>query len=101
MTESLLSMLPASPAPQCEVPVATPSNLVLIRMASALASAFSLPEPEMLADLLGVQSGQDVQIVLQRWICRCLLDIDDVQATQLLPNLVGRLDLLLSDRRAL
>ncbi len=101
MTESLSLLLPASPAPHGVVPVATSSNLVLIRMASALASAFTLPEPEMLADQLGVQSGQDVQTVLQRWICRCLLDIDDVQATQLLPNLVGRLDSLLSDRRAL
>ncbi len=98
MTESSSLMLPA---PHGVVPVAAQSNPVLIRMASALASAFTLPEPAMLADLLGVQPGQDVQTVLQGWICRCLLDIDDVQAAQLLPNLVVRLDLLLSDRRAL
>ncbi|MDD3760439.1 MAG: hypothetical protein PHO57_06365 [Acidithiobacillus sp.] len=73
---------------------------VLGRLAAALAATFSLPEPETLADLLEVPAEEDISSLLEAWIAKCLLDLDEAQATQFLPMLVARLDRLLTNGRA-
>ncbi|MEY2342916.1 hypothetical protein AB4090_12510 [Acidithiobacillus sp. IBUN Pt1247-S3] len=92
----LLTTLHASaPARPPEVP----RNRVVERMAVAISCAFALPEAQRLAELLQVSAEQDVGTVLQMWICRCLLEIDETQAAQMLPSLVARLDEILAARR--
>lgn len=75
-----------------------PMNPVVERLAAALSSAFTLPDAQSLATMLQVPVGQDVDIVLQQWIFRCLLEIDEAQAALLLPRLVARLDEILASR---
>ncbi|MGE0048860.1 MAG: hypothetical protein AB7T01_08015 [Acidithiobacillus sp.] len=100
MTDTSLSLRREAPQRLLSGQSAIPPNPVFQRLAEALSSAFSLPEPADLAELLGVEIGQDVASTLYPWIIRCLLDMDELQATQLLPRLVERLDHLLAGREA-
>lgn len=100
MTDISLSALPKVPQRLLSGQSVIPSNPVFQRLADALSSAFSLPDPAELAELLDVEVGQDGASTLCPWIIRCLLDMDELQATQLLPRLVEHLDHLLAGREA-
>lgn len=100
MTDTSLSLRRETPQRLLSGQPSIPSNPVFQRLAEALSSAFSLPDPAELAELLDVEVGQDGASTLFPWIIRCLLDMDELQAAQLLPRLVERLDHLLAEREA-
>lgn len=75
-----------------------PRNPVVARLVTALSSAFVLHDARSLAALLRVPVEQEVGMVLQWWILRCFLEIDEGQAALLLPKLVAQLDEILAGR---
>ncbi len=75
------------------------SREILNRLVVALETAFTLPDTHTLCALLGVEVGSSAHAILLDWVCRVLLDVDEVQAAQRLPDLVERLDSLLTSRR--
>lgn len=74
-------------------------NEVLGRLVAALERAFTLPEPEILSRVLGESANCSAQDMLRNWICRVLVDLDEAQAAERLPDIVQRLDQALNKGR--
>ncbi|WP_215842603.1 hypothetical protein HHS34_002100 [Acidithiobacillus montserratensis] len=74
-------------------------SAALDRLVAALERAFTLPEPEILSRVLGESVDSSAHDILRNWICRVLVDLDEAQAAQRLPDIVQRLDNALNSRR--
>ncbi len=98
MPENMLlpAQVPTTPRSLDFTPV---HSAVLDRLVVALERAFILPEPQTLSRALGESADISSQTMLRNWICRVLVDLDEAQAAQRLPDIVQRLDNALNSRR--
>ncbi|MBU2758681.1 hypothetical protein [Acidithiobacillus sulfurivorans] len=89
MTEQQLPTVPSLQPSGALPPV---RNEVLDRLVAALEASFILPDPITLCQMLDVSGETSTQVILLQWICRVLLEMDEAQAAQRLPDIVHRLD---------
>ena len=64
---------------------------MVLRMADALCSAYSIPPGSNLVPLLGDGNEPNNQAAVTTWVSNALLNLDEKTASHLLPLLVARL----------
>lgn len=94
MSEKMLLSATAIPNPR---DFTKAHSNILDRLVTALEVAFVLPDPLTLSMALGEAVDISSKAMLRNWICRLLLDMDEAQAAQRLPEIVQRLDQALNN----
>lgn len=84
--------LPTAPSLQSSGVLPEVRNEVLNRLVAALEVSFILPDPITLCQILDVSGETSTQMILLQWVCSVLLEMDEAQAAQRLPDIVDRLD---------